>query len=106
MNRRLSVIYRYALLLPFLGSPATAQHPPQKGDMEIGVFGGLSRGLDEYRGMGGVNVGHAWFSKLSMFFGEFSYLPSIGRSIAVAGVAGASCSGSIPFTEAHAGVHL
>ena len=94
----------------FLALPGLAmgQSVPNvgKGNVEVGLFGGESYGLDRFRPMGGANVAYGLSPKLFAFV-ESSYLPGVLRE--AAGSTGAISSeqgGKFNMTDFHGGLHI
>jgi hypothetical protein len=100
-----------AVLFLFIGVQAYGQVAYlAKGNQEVNVFGGLSYGLDSWRGSFGGNYAYA-FNKYVMTYGEYSYFPGISRSIgetrnSAGNVISTGGVVSIPFQDVHGGVHL
>jgi hypothetical protein len=71
------------LMLGFVSacSGLLAQDVPvvDRGTTELAGFAGGSYGIDQFRGMGGANVGYSVTRNL-MPYGEFTYFPGVGRS--------------------------
>jgi hypothetical protein len=75
-----------------------------KGNLELGLFGGESYGLDRFRPMGGANIAYGLNRRLYPFF-EGSYLPGVLRRIPVSGTT-ATKQFSTDLTDFHGGVHF
>jgi hypothetical protein len=88
-----------------LGSVCMAQEAPsvRKGTTEIGVFGGVSHGIDSWRGMGGGNVAYSVTSWLLPYV-EYSYFPGLVRQENLA--SGANLKYATPLSDFHGGVHI
>jgi hypothetical protein len=87
--------------------PAWAQGTScKKGNLELGLFGGESYGLDRFRPMGGGNV--AYGLSCALFpFAEMSYLPGILRTNNAASTNTASYRQfNVNMTDFHAGFHI
>ena len=81
--------------------------PPCKaGNLELGLFGGESYGLDRFRPMGGANI--AYGLSCALFpFAEGSYLPGILRTNNAATTDSASYKQfNVNMTDFHAGLHI
>ena len=75
------IIVQAAVCAIFQSSPALAQAPYlAKGNQEVNAFGGLSYGLENWRGSFGGNYAYA-FNKHVMAYGEYSYFPGITRDL-------------------------
>ena len=82
-----------------------------KGNQEVNAFGGLSYGLDHWRGSFGANYAIAPFNKYIMLYGEYCYFPGIKRTtgpvFSQEGIQVAdSGTGSFRFQDVHGGVHI
>ena len=76
------------------------------GNLELGLFGGESYGLDRFRPMGGGNVAYG-LSRALFPFAEASYLPGVLRQQAVPGGGTASSRQfAIDMTDFHVGIHV
>jgi hypothetical protein len=76
------------------------------GNLELGLFGGESYGLDRFRPMVGGNIAYG-LSCAFFPFAEASYLPGILRTNSAATVGSPSYRQfSIDMTDVHAGLHL
>jgi len=77
-----------------------------KGNVEVGLFGGESYGLDRFRPMGGANVAYGLSSKLFPFV-EASYLPGVLRQATISsnGIS-ATEQGKFNMTDFHGGLHI
>jgi hypothetical protein len=98
------------LLCALTAMTLSAQTAPYlgAGTTEINGFGGLSYGLDKWRGSFGGNAGH-WVTTWLMPYGEFSYFPGINRNISVpVGGANEFATGrqAVKFADIHGGVHV
>jgi hypothetical protein len=80
-----------------------------KGNQEANVFGGLSYGLDHWRGSFGGNYAYA-LNKYVMAYGEYSYFPGVSRAIAPQFQGGTQISDAgtttFRFNDFHGGVHI
>ncbi len=90
-----------------LGPSLRAQPAPiiRAHQTEIGGFVGRTFGIDQSGVMGGGNICYSVLKEL-MPFAEFSYFPSIGRTAAVTGIAGATASFHLPIEDFNFGFHL
>jgi hypothetical protein len=88
---------------------ASAQAPYlAKGNQELNVFGGLSYGLDHWRGSYGGNYAYA-FNKVVMAYGEYSYFPGVARNSSETFPNSPITLPeqiSLRFNDVHAGVHI
>jgi hypothetical protein len=71
---------------------------------EVGPFGGISYGVDNIRGMGGLNATYSVLPNL-LVYGEYSYFPSIDHT-ATDTADGARYDFKIPIQDINFGVHL
>src|SRR5207253_1418482 len=76
-----------------------------KGNQEINGFGGLSYGLDHWRGSFGGNYAYG-FSKYLMVYGEYSYFPGIVRKINPIPNVSPGGNTTFKFHDVHGGVHI
>jgi hypothetical protein len=83
-----------------------AQNLPtvSRGNLELGLFGGESYGLDRFRPMGGANIAYGFSRRLYPFF-EASYLPGILRKFPVTNSASFK-QASTDLTDFHGGIHF
>jgi hypothetical protein len=93
-----------------LAGTASGQAPYlAKGNQEVNVFGGLSYGLDHWRGSYGANYAYA-FNKYVMGYGEYSYFPGVTRTVGPQSDNGSPISpggnSTFRFNDLHAGVHI
>lgn len=83
-----------------------AQNVPtvSKGNLELGLFGGESYGLDRFRPMGGANIAYGLSRRIYPFL-EGSYLPGILRNVPVTNTTSFK-QASTDLTDFHGGVHF
>jgi len=81
-----------------------------KGNQEINAFGGLSYGLQNWKGSYGANYAVAPFNKYVMLYGEYSYFPGVTRSFGPVNQGGITVSpggnSALKFNDLHGGVHI
>jgi hypothetical protein len=102
------VISTVVLAFLFVRVPAFGQSVPSvgTGNLEVGLFGGESYGLDRFRPMGGANVAYGLSPKLFPFV-EASYLPGVARQlITPAGTSSATGEGKFDMLDFHGGLHI
>lgn len=113
-GRSIVTICAFSCLFALATETASAQAPYlAKGNQELNVFGGLSYGLDHWRGSYGGNYAYA-FNKKVMAYGEYSYFPGIARNNFGGVVSGfPTIPGYVQptnvdfrFNDIHAGVHI
>ena len=75
-----------------------------RGNLELGLFGGESYGLDRFRPMGGANIAYGLSRRIYPYF-EASYLPGILRKFPV-GNTPSFKQASTDLTDFHGGVHF
>ena len=94
-----------AVLFPVTAGAQT--RPSVKtGNLELGLFGGESYGLDRFRPMGGGNVAYG-LSRALFPFAEVSYLPGVLRQQTVpTGATASSRQFAINMTDFHVGIHV
>ena len=88
--------------------PAAGQSVPSvaTGNVEVGLFGGESYGLDRFRPMAGANVAYGLSPRFFPFL-EGSYLPGILRqAVSSTGEVTASEQGKFNMTDFNGGVHF
>jgi hypothetical protein len=105
-------LLRFTLLIGSLSgvavSPLCGQDQPvvKSGNLELGLFGGESYGLDRFRPMGGGNIAYG-LSRALFPFAEVSYLPGILRTVNVpTGATTSTQQFNINMTDFHAGLHI
>ena len=86
-------------VLPALGQNVSVI---RANSFEIGGFAGASKGLDNYRAMGGGNVTYA-VNKYLLPYGEFTYLPGIETSTVSEGH---QLTYKRSYSDIHGGVHV
>src|SRR5262245_40686129 len=77
----------------------------KKGNLELGLFGGESYGLDRFRPMFGGNLAYG-LSRALFPFAEASYLPGILRTLKPQSNSLTSAQFSMNMTDFHAGLHI
>jgi Outer membrane protein beta-barrel domain len=97
----------FCLAVAMIGLNARGQSIPsvKTGNLEFGLFGGESYGLDRFRPMGGANVAYGLSGHLFPFF-EASYLPGIVRRENVTTASTTSARQyNVNMTDFHGGLH-
>jgi len=105
VNTRLG---RITLTCIWAALPVVAQNAPscKKGNLELGLFGGESYGLDRFRPMGGGNVAYGLNCRFFPF-AEVSYLPGILRTIDIpTGATTSYGQFNVNMTDFHGGLHI
>ena len=98
----------FGILIGCACGVAFAQDVPsvKSGNLELGLFGGESYGLDRFRPMGGANIAYG-LSRALYPFAEVSYLPGILRTVQVpTGTTTSFQQYNVNMTDFHAGLHI
>lgn len=87
--------------------PLPKDQPVVKGgNLELGLFGGESYGLDRFRPMGGANIAYG-LSPALFPFAEASYLPGVLRTVNIpTGTTTSYQQFNVNMMDFHAGLHI